>query len=476
MSHSTHSLHAPAGPQAPPDRHRWIALALISVAQFMLILDVTVVNIALPSIGADLHLGRASLTWTVTAYTLSFGGLMLLGGRLADTFGARRMMLTGLTLFTLASLASGLAHDGTLLLAGRAAQGVGAALLCPAALSTVTTRFNGSERNRALGVWAALGGIGFAAGLLIGGILTAGPGWRWVFFVNVPVGVALLATLPSVVPARPGRRGPVDVLGGLIVTAATGSLIYGLVNAGAAGWGAAGTVLPLAAAVAGYGVFAMIERTTAVPLMQVRMLARRPVAAGAFLMLTGSALLISMFFLGSLYLQHDRGISALHAGLLFLPAAVATGIGAHLASRLVGRLGGKPIATTGLALIAAGAGLLTRLTADGSLYTVLLPGIVIATAGVGAVFVTATTSALGHITSHQAGLASGIINTFHELGGAIGVAVASTIAAAGLTATPSITGFTHAYTAVAVTAVLSAALALRLVPAAKPHPIGPHAH
>lgn len=476
MSHSTHDLHVPAEPQAPPDPRRWIALALISLAQFMLILDVTVVNIALPSIGTDLHLGRTSLTWTVTAYTLSFGGLMLLGGRLADVFGSRRLMLTGLTLFTLASLASGLAPNGTLLLASRTAQGIGAALLSPAALSTVTTRFNDSERNRALAVWAALGGIGFAAGLLIGGLLTAGPGWRWVFFINVPAGVALLATLPLVVPARPGHRGRIDVLGALIVTAGTGALIYGLVNAGNTGWGAAGTVLPLAAAAGGYAMFALIERSMATPLMHVRMLTRRPVAAGAFLMLAGSALLISMFFLGSLYLQHDRGISALRTGLLFLPAAVATGIGAHLASHLVGHLGGKPIAATGLALIAAGTGLLTRLTAHGSLYTVLLPGIVIAAAGVGAVFVTATTTALGHITHHEAGLTSGLINTFHELGGAVGVAAASAIAAAGLTTTPSITGFTHAYTAAAITATISAALTLWLVPPGKPHPIGPHAH
>jgi EmrB/QacA subfamily drug resistance transporter len=451
----------------------------------MLILDVTVVNVALPDIGTDLALSRTTLTWAVTAYTLFFGGLMLLGGRLADAFGARRMMLTGLTVFTLASLATGLAQNEVLLLGGRIAQGIGAALLSPAALSTVTTTFHGTERNKALGVWAALGGIGFAAGVLLGGVLTAGPGWRWVFFVNVPVGIAVLAALPATLRAqrtepsehseRAGRQ--LDVFGAVTVTAATASFIYGMINAGDAGWGAASTVLPLGAAVLMYAAFGWIERTVKSPLMHVGMLTRRPVLAGAFLMLVASGLLISLFFLGSLYLQHARDISAMQTGLLFLPAAVATGVGAHLAGRLVGSIGTRPVAVTGLVLVAVGAALLTGLSADGGVGLELLPGIVIAAAGVGPVFVTATTSALAHVEHTEAGLASGVINTFHELGAAIGVAVASTVAAAGLSDAPSIGGFTDAFTVFAIAAAAAAVLSLWLVPPGKPEMTGvPHAH
>ncbi|GAA4619671.1 MFS transporter [Actinoallomurus vinaceus] len=480
MAHPTHSPHpAHASPPAPVAPRRWAALALISVAQFMLILDVTVVNVALPDIGRDLALGRTALTWTVTAYTLFFGGLMLLGGRLADAFGGRRMMLTGLVVFTVASLVTGLAQNEASLLGGRVAQGIGAALLSPAALSTITTTFHGAERTKALSVWASLGGIGFAAGVLAGGVLTAGPGWRWAFFVNVPVGVAVLGALPATVPAQGSGGGArrLDVLGALTVTAATASFIYGMIHAGDAGWSAAGTLAALAAAVVLYAVFALVERTVRHPLMHVGMLARRPVAAGAFLMLVASGLLISMFFLGSQYLQHARHIGALETGLLFLPAALGTGLGAHLGGRLVGTVGTRPVAVGGLGLIALGTGLLTGLSGHGSVFTGLLPGIVIATVGVGPVFVAATSSALAHVTHEEAGLASGVINTFHELGAAVGVAVASTIAAAGLSAVPVIGGFTDAYAVFAVAAAIAAVLALWLVPPGRPRSTGmPHAH
>lgn len=479
MAHGSSTHHHAAAPAAPPDPRRWTALALISVAQFMLILDVTVVNVALPDIGVDLVLSRSALTCTVTAYTLFFGGLMLLGGRLADTIGARRMMLIGLSVFTLASLATGLAQNQTLLLGGRVAQGIGAALLSPAALSTVATTFHGHERNKALGVWGALGGVGFAAGVLLGGVLTAGPGWRWVFFVNVPVGLVLLVTLPMVVrghATRPSRQ-RLDLLGAGTVTAATAAFIYGMINAGDDGWSAVSTLVPLAAAVLLYGAFGWIERTVQTPLMRVTMLARRPVAAGAFLMLVSSGLLISLFFLGSQYLQHARDIGALETGLLFLPAALGTGVGAHVAGRLVGSIGTRPVAAAGLALVAVGAGLLTGISADGGVGLQLLPGIVIAAAGVGPVFVAASTSALAHVDHAEAGLASGVINTFHELGAAIGVAVASTIAATGLTAIPSIDGFTTAFTVFAIAAAIAAVASLWLVPPGKPQMTGvPHAH
>ncbi|MEV5569852.1 MFS transporter [Spirillospora sp. NPDC052269] len=478
-AHAAHGeAHGHAAHGGAPDPRRWRALVLLSIAQFMLILDVTVVNVALPDIGADLHLGRTALTWAVTAYTLFFGGLMALGGRLADAFGARRVLLTGLALFTVASLATGLAGNAALLLGGRVAQGIGAALLSPAALSTITTGFHGPERNKALGVWASLGGIGFAAGVLFGGALTAGPGWRWVFFVNVPVGLVLLAVLPATLgAARAAAPRDLDLLGAATVTAATGSFIYGMVHAGDAGWPTLGTLLPLAAAVLLYALFALVERRVRNPLMNVRMLGRRPVAVGGFLMLIGSGLLISMFFLGSLYLQHLRGIGALRTGLLFLPAAFATGVGAHLAGRLVGTVGRRPVAVAGLGLVATGTGLLTLLPSTGSVALHFLPGITIAAAGVGPVFVTATTSALAHVTHSEAGLVSGVVNTFHELGAAIGVALASTLAASGIAAAPSVDGFTRAYTAFAVTAGVAAVLSLWLVPPGKPEMTGgPHVH
>lgn len=474
--HAPDHHHAQDHHHSPADPRRWAALAVICVAQFMLILDVTVVNVALPDMAADLHLDRATLTWAVTAYTLCFGGLMLLGGRLADALGARRTLLAGLAIFTAASLVTGLAGDTALLLGGRIAQGIGAALLSPAALSIVTTTFHGSERNKALGVWAAIGGSGAAAGVLIGGALTDGPGWQWVFYINVPIGLAVLAALPTLVPARAPQPTRLDIPGALLVTAGTGSLIYGLVKAGDAGWGDTATLLPLAAAAALYAGFAAVERASRAPLMDLRMFTRRPVLAGAFLMLIATALLIAYFFLGSVYLQHVLGFSPLKTGLLFLPMAVATALGAHLASRLVGRIGSRTVAVTGMVIAAAGSAPLTRLSADSSAYTGLLPGFIMASLGLGTVFVTATTTALGMIDHHEAGLASGVVNTFHEVGGSIGVAVVSTVAASGIEY-GSVGGFTDAFTVCAVAAAASAAVALGLVPRGKPQMTGgPHVH
>src|SRR6266542_587362 len=255
------TTHAPAATARQADQadqadqaaqygRRWLTLGLLSVAQFMLVLDVTVVNVALPSIGTSLHLSRAALTWVITTYTLCFGGLMLLGGRSADLFGARRVLLTGLMIFTGASLLAGLASGPEVLLGGRAAQGIGAALMSPAALSIVTLTFQGRERHRALGVWAAIAGAGSAIGVLLGGALTAGPGWRWVFFINVPVGLGLLIAFPAVVTARrPDGRRRIDLPGAMTVTAATGAAIYGLINVGDHGWAAPSTIVPLAVAV-----------------------------------------------------------------------------------------------------------------------------------------------------------------------------------------------------------------------------------
>ena len=472
--HPVRDTDEPRELQESADPRRWKALAVVSVAQFMLILDLTVVNVALPDLGADLGLSRTAFTWAVSAYGLVFGGLMLLGGRLADVFGTRPVMLTGLVIFTLASQASGLAQNQTLLIGGRVGQGAGAALLSPAALATITSLFRGVERNKALSVWASLGGVGFAAGVLIGGILTSGPGWRWVFFINVPVGIVLLAAIRAVVPPRrhPHRVARVDVLGAVTVTAATGSFIYGMINAGDEGWADLGTLLPVAAAIALYGVFVVVERTVRTPLMHLSLLTRRPIATGAFLMFIAAGVLIADLFVGSQYLQHLRGLSALETGLFFLPPALALMIGAITAGRLVGTVGTRRVAVVALALVAIGNGLLIGVSAHGNVYAEALPGVVVFALGGGPLFVCATTTALGRASLREAGLVSGIVQTFNQLGAAICVAVASTVAAAGLTPTPSIDGFTDAFTVFTVAAAVAAVLSLVLVPSAKPQVTG----
>jgi len=458
------------------ETRRWTTLVLLCLAQLMLIVDITVVQVALPSIGDELGLGREALTWVVTAYTLVFGGLMVLGGRLADALGARRTLLAGLVLFTAASLLCGLASGGGMLIAGRAVQGVGAALMSPSALSIITTTFAGAERNRALGVWAAIGGTGAAIGVLVSGLLTAGPGWEWVFFVNVPIGILVAAALPAVVRTDGARGGRVDVPGALVVTLATGLLIYGLVNAGDGGWGAADTLVPVAAAVLGYAVFVVVESRVAAPLMRPETMARRPVVSGTFLMLVATGLLLGLFFLTSLYFQHVRGFSALRTGLLFLPVAVAITIGAQLAAHLIGKVGGRPIAVVSLLLIAAGAGWLSQLSAGGDIYTEVLPGFLLAALGVGPVFVTATTTTLANVPHGEAGVASGVVNTFHELGGSIGVAVVSTVAAASIASTSDIGGFADAYLVCGIAAAVAALVAVGLVPAGRPQAVTGHGH
>jgi EmrB/QacA subfamily drug resistance transporter len=475
MSHA-----APAPPDHRhdlPDPRRWQALILLCLAQFMVILDITVVNVALPAIGADLSLDRAALTWVVTAYTLCFGGLMLLGGRLADLLGRRRMFLAGLTIFTLASLGAGLAGDGTVLVAARALQGVGAALLSPAALSIITTTFHGRERYRALGVWAALGGAGAAVGVLLGGTLTSGPGWQWIFFVNVPVGALVAAAVPATVATSPRASAQgVDVPGALAVTTAAGLLIYGLVRAGDAGWGAAGTLLPLGLGLLLLGAFVAVERRVGAPLVDLRLLASRPVAAGFGVMLAASGLLISGFFLNSLLLQRVLGLTALGTGLVFLPVAVATTIGAQAAAHLVTRLGSRPVAAAGFALAAIGMALLAGVPADGDPVGDVLPGFTLAAAGLGMAFVTAATTAMARVDPDRAGMVSGVINTAHELGAALGVALVSTIAGASVELGPAAvqaatTGFDRAFLACAILAGVVAVAASWLLPAGRP-PVG----
>ncbi|MFF7244807.1 MFS transporter [Embleya sp. NPDC008237] len=481
-AHDVHDLHHPHGAHDPhgdtagghthahaPTPRRWFVLTLVCLAQFMLILDVTVVNVALPSIGADLGLGREPLTWVVTAYALAFGGLMILGGRIADTLGRRTAFLLGLGVFTAASLAAGFAPNGAMLLTARVAQGAAAALLSPAALALVTVTFHGPERNRALGVWAAIGGTGAAAGVLVGGLLTAGPGWEWIFFANVPIGVAVLALAASVIPARPriasGTRP--DLPGALAATAGTAALILGVTRAGDVGWASPWTLLSLTGAAVGYALFVLVERTIADPLVPLALLTRRPVISGAFVMLVASGLLIPLFFLGSLHMQHTLGFDSLRTGLAFLPVAVAVTVGAHVGGLLVGRIGARPVGAGGLMLAAAGALWLSRLPEHGGMSDVV-PGLALAAAGLGPAFVAATTTAMSRVHHDEAGITSGVVNTFHELGGAIGVALVSAIAAPGIAGGGGVGGYTDAFLACAGTAVVAALVAFVLVPAGRP--------
>ncbi|ARU53194.1 MFS transporter [Cellulosimicrobium cellulans] len=454
-----------ASPRTTPDPARWRVLALLGTAQLMLILDITVVTIALPAIGGDLGLERAALTWVVSAYTLAFGGLMLLGGRLADRFGSRRLVLTGLTIFTLASLATGLATGPALLLAGRVAQGVGAALLSPAALSAVVTTFDGEERNRALGVWSALSGGGAALGVLLGGLLTGGPGWPWIFFVNVPIGLVLLAALLRLLPAGPvgSDRRRLDLLGAALVTAATGAVLFALIGAGDRGWTDAATMLWLVAGLVLYAVFALWQRAADAPLMDLRLLVRRPVRAGTFLILAATALMIAVFFLGSFLLQRVHDLGPIATGLLFLPVAVATMAGSQLAGTFLGRTGARAMTLVAALVVAAGLALPACVGGVAAAVT----GMAVGSAGIGALFVVASATALGQVAPHEAGIASGIVSTFHEFGAALGAAVISSVAAAGI-AGGTVQGIEAGFGFAAVVAVVAGALVLALLPARRP--------
>jgi EmrB/QacA subfamily drug resistance transporter len=468
-----------AGPRAPrrPGTGssvpvRWVALGLLACAQLMLVLDVTVVNVALPDIGVALHLHRSELPWVMTIYTLFFGGLMLLGGRMADLFGARRLTLIGLALFTASSLLCGLSQDAAMLLAGRSLQGLSAALMSPAALATAMTLFTGPGRVKALGVWSALAGAGSALGVILGGVLTAEAGWRWVFAINVPIGVALLVAIPLAAPARHGpgaAERDLDTPGAVLVTAGTGAAIYGLINVGSHGWSAASTVLPLVLAAAIWAALAVLEHRVGRPLLSVGLLRRRAVLAGSFLMLAATGLLVGGFFVASFALQHAHHYSALHVGLAFLPVAIATVAGAQTGSRALTRVSARIVAVTGLGLAATGYAMAAHWAQPAAMVT----GLSVAALGIGATFVTAFTASLTDAAPAQAGLRSALVNTFHELGGAAGVAVLSSAAGAGLvTAHLASHDFARAFTVGTACAAVSVAIAAVLTPAVLRKPAG----
>jgi MFS family permease len=481
----------------------------------MVILDATVVNVALPSIARSLGLAAGELQWVVTAYVLASGGLVLIGGRAADLAGGRRIFLAGLAVFTAASLASGLAPAAGALIAARAGQGLGAALLTPAALSVITTSYAGPQRATALGVWGALGGAGAAVGVLAGGVLTTWLGWRSVFLVNVPVGAAAGLMGLRLLSRREPRRGQdhvpgqgqdhkpgqgqdhkpgqgqdhkpgqgagqrpepgpargsgreLDLPGAALAVAGLVTLVYALAGAPAHAWGSARTLGLLTLAIVLLAAFAAAERSAPRPLVPARLWRTRSLVAGVLVMLGATAVLVATFFLNSLYLQEVQGASALRTGLAFLPVALVIGAGAHLAVRLLPRTGSRLLIVTGLAVMGAGALLLTGVSARSGYLTGFLPGLLVTGAGTGLVFPATAVTAMSEIAAERAGLASGLMTAAHEIGAALGVAVFSAVAVAaggGIAA-----GYRHGFFLAAAVAGGLAVVAALLVPAVRPAP------
>jgi EmrB/QacA subfamily drug resistance transporter len=455
--------------------NKWAALALLAAAQFVVILDASIVNVALPSIGADLNFSQENLSWVVNAYVLVFGGFLLLGGRMADLLGRRRLFMIGLVLFAVASLAGGLAQNEAQLIIARAVQGLGAALLSPAALSLVTVLFEeGSERNKAMGVWGAVAGSGGAVGVLLGGMLTEWAGWEWVLFVNVPVGIAAAMLAPRLLPeSRNEGHRHFDFAGAFSVTAGLSLLVYTLVDANDAGWGSTQTLGLGALSVALIAAFYAIERRSKAPLMPFPGIFRiRTITGINVSAVLIAAALFSMFFFISLYMQQVLGFSALEAGLAYLPLAVGIIVAAGSSAGLVTRFGFKPVLVAGLVITAGGLIWFSQVSAGGSYVSDILFPSLLAAVGLGLAFVSMTVAAVSGVEAHEAGLASGLINTSQQIGGALGLAILATIAnsrtddalAAGNQMPSALTeGFQAAFAVGAGFAIAGAVLAMILV-------------
>ena len=426
------SLRNTPEPKLDTPRAKNLALILLAMTQFVVVIDAAIVNVALPSIGAHLHFSRDDLSWVVNAYTLTFGGFLLLGGRLADLLGRRRMFMGGLVLFSLASFAGGIAQSEPWLIAARAVQGLGAAIVSPAALSIITTTFSeGTERNRALGIWGAVAGAGGAAGVLLGGILTSGLSWRWVLFVNVPIGITAALLAPRFLAESRAEDGAktFDFPGAVTVTAGLSLLVYAVVDAVNSGWGSTATILRLAGAAALLVAFLLIEQRTRDPLMPFSIFRLRTLRGANIVGLLIGMSLFSMFFFISLYLQDVMHYSPIKTGISYLPLAVGIIVSAGLASQLVNRFGFKPPLVTGLLLISGGLIWFAQVPGTGGSYwaDVLGPSL-LAAVGLGFSFVTVTIAAVSGTKPHEAGLASGLINTSQQVGGALGLAILATVA------------------------------------------------
>ena len=454
----------------------WGLLILLSLAQLMVILDISAVNVALPDLTKDLGIGHSGLSWTITSYSLVFGSLLLLGGRAADLIGRRRVFLTGLAVFTAASLGSALAGSAAALFAARAGQGLGAALLSPAALSIITSQFKGHERARALGVWGAVGGAGAAIGVLLGGLLTQLIDWRAIFFINLPIGLIVAAGAVQLIPADTTRADwrRLDLRGALLATASVAALVYAFSQAQTAGWASTQTVGLITAGLAGLVAFGLAERRVSVPLLRVERLADRAIGGGFLMMLAATAVLFGSFLLSSLYLQDVLAASPLATGLAFLPFALALGAGVHAGTHLVSQRGVRAPLAGGFAIAATGLFLLTGVSDHGSYVNDLLPGMLIAGIGIGVILVSVAFSVLSGARPEETGMLSGLNTTGHEVGGSLGLAVLTTIAAGtlghahGAAATTAITsGISNAFLAAGIIAAVASILALAILPAAK---------
>ncbi len=404
-------------------------LGTLLIAQLMVIIDISAVNLALPDMARDLGIGGADVAWTITSYSIVFGSLLLLGGRAADLLGRKRVFLAGLAIFTASSLASAVAGSADALFAARAGQGLGAALLSPAALSIITTAFKGPERAKALGAWGAVGGAGAAIGVLFGGTLTE-LDWRAIFIINLPIGLVLALLARRVVPAdsaAPSWRG-LDLRGALLATVSLAGLVYAISQADTAGWASTQTLGIGAPALGGLAAFAALERRTALPLLKVERLADRAVGGGFLLMLAASAVLFGAFLLLSLYMQNVLGTGPMETGLEFLPLALAAGAGAHVGSQLVSRGGVRLPMAGAFAFAAGGLLLLAGVDAGGSYLSDVLPGMLITGLGLGVVLVSVAVAVLTGARDQETGMLSGLNTTGHEIGGSLGVAVLATIA------------------------------------------------
>ncbi len=455
-------------------KRKWLALALLSVVQFMVVLDIAIVNVALPSIQVDLGFSQENLQWVISAYALFFGGFLLLGGRSADLLGRRRIFLGGLVVFTLSSLFAGLAWSEASLITARAFQGLGAAIITPAALSILSTTFHeGRERNIALGVWGAVGGFGAAAGVLMGGILTDALSWEWIFFVNVPVGVLAIILAPILLDeSRDSSVKTFDLPGAVLVTAGLSSLVYAITQAGRDGWLAGTTIGFAVVSLALLAGFVGWELRHPEPLMRFGLLRTKTVAGANVAGFIMGTAMFSMFLMLTLYMQQVLGYSAMETGVAYLAVAGTAIIWSGVAAQLVTRVGVKPVLVSGMAFLTAGLIFFTQVSVGGSYVTDLLPGFLLIGVGIGFSFVPITIAALAGVEPAEAGLASGLINTSQQIGGALGIAALSTIAtsrtddavSAGA-AVPSalVDGFTDAFVAGAIIAGIGIVAALTLI-------------
>ncbi len=424
-----------AAPTAAPSflatRRGKLTLALLCAIAFLDFVDASIVNIALPDIRKDLHFSVQNLQWVLSGYLLSYGGFMLLGGRAGDLLGRRRVLVAGTSLFAVSSLAGGFAPNGATLVGARFAQGLGAALMLPAALSLLTTTFKeGKDRNAALGVWGGVAGLASGAGVFLGGLLTDGPGWRWVLFVNPPIAALLLIAVFRLIPAE-RHRAPLadfDVTGTVLVTGGMLLLVYALVKAPDQGWGSARTVGELGAAGLLLAAFVVNEMRSRNPLVPLTIFRVRGLAAADITMLIGAAGVISMFFFLTLYMQNVLGFSPLKAGSAYLPFTAGVAVSAGISSQLMGRIGTRPLIVAGNLVGAGGLWYLSHIRADGSYLHDLLPGMMITSLGLGAMFVGIATAANAGVSADRAGLAAALLNSSQQVGGALGLAIFSAIA------------------------------------------------